>query len=90
MDIRGPEHIRNGYVPCRVFKSISWGHLGTTNSEEVYKELEGHCIYQPDTSELFYDAMNKRLDCDYIKESMLYIRDNHTYINRINSILSLI
>ncbi|BCV08244.1 MAG: hypothetical protein CM15mL5_0030 [uncultured marine virus] len=45
VDIRGPEHLRNGYIPCRVFKSISWGHLGTTNSEEVNKELEGHVLF---------------------------------------------
>jgi hypothetical protein len=90
VDIRGPEHIRNGYVPCRVFKSISWGHLGTTNSEEVYKELEGHCIYQPDTSQMFYDAMNRRLDTEYIKQSMLYVKENHTYVNRIKSIMSIV
>lgn len=90
VDIRGPEHIRNGYVPCRVFKSISWGHLGTTNSHEVFKELEGHCIYSPDTSMMFYDAMEKRLDKDYIKESMLYVKDNHTYVNRIKSIMSIV
>ena len=90
VDIRGPEHIRNGYVPCRVFKSISWGHLGTTNSEEVYKELEGHCIYQPDTAQMFHDAMNRRLDTEYIKQSMSYIKENHTYVNRIKSIMSIV
>ena len=90
VDIRGPEHIKNGYVPCRVFKSISWGHLGMTNSEEVYTELEGHCIYNSNTSELFYDALNKRTDFDYIKNSMLYVKENHTYLNRIQSILSVL
>jgi hypothetical protein len=90
VDIRGPEHIKNGYVPCRVFKSISWGHLGTTNSYEVFKELEGHCLYSPDTSLMFNDAMNKRLDYDYIKESMKYVKENHTYVNRIQSIMSLV
>ena len=90
VDIRGPEHIKNGYVPCRVFKSISWGHLGTTNSYEVCKELEGHCLYSPDTSLMFNDAMIKRLDYDYIKESMKYVKENHTYVNRIQSIMSLV
>lgn len=90
IDIRGPEHIRNGYVPCRVFKSISWGHLGTTNSVEVYNELEGHCILQQDTSQLFYDSMEKRKDYQYIKDAMMYVQENHTYINRIKSIMSLL
>ena len=90
VDIRGPRHIKNGYVPCRVFKSISWGHLATTNSEEVYNELEGHCLYQSDTSKLFYESMEKRTDYDFIKDCMLYVKENHTYINRINSIMSIL
>lgn len=90
IDIRGPEHIKNGYVPCRVFKSISWGHLGITNSEEVYNELDGNCLFHFDTSDLFYGAMEKRLDYDFIKTSMLYVKENHTYVNRIQSIMSIL
>jgi hypothetical protein len=29
-----------------------------TNSSEVAKELEGNCLYQPNTSELFYDGID--------------------------------
>jgi hypothetical protein len=90
VDIRGPEHIKNGYVPCRVFKSISWGHLGMTNSEEVYNELEGNCLFERDTAKLFHLAMEKKDDLKFIKQAMLYVRDNHTYVNRINSIVSII
>lgn len=89
-DIRGPEHIKNGYVPCRVFKSMSWGHLGTTNSYEVFKELEGNCLYSPDTGVMFCDAMEKRSDYKFIKDAMQYVKDNHTYVNRIQSIMSLV
>lgn len=90
VDIRGPEHLRNGYVPCRVFKSISWGHLGMTNSPEVFKELEGNCILEEDTKKLFHLAMEKKNDLDFIRNSMLYVKENHTYVNRIKSILSII
>jgi hypothetical protein len=90
VDIRGPEHLRNGYVPCRIFKSISWGHLGITNSEEVYKELDGNCIFERDTAQLFHTAMKARSDFDFIKKSMIYIKENHTYVNRINSIMKII
>jgi len=90
VDIRGPEHIRNGYVPCRVFKSMSWGHLGTTNSPEVYSELEGHCILQEDTSQLFYDSMEKRNDLKYIEDGMRYVQEKHTYVNRVKTIMSLV
>lgn len=90
VDIRGPEHLRNGYIPCRVFKSISWGHLGMTNSEEVNLELEGHVLFQPNTSQLFYDAMEKRLDYEFIKKSMLYVKENHTFVNRVKSIMEIV
>lgn len=89
-DVRGPEHIKNGYVPCRVMKSISWGHLGMTNSPEVYKELEGHCILEENPSNLFHLAMEKRTDYNFIKDSMKYIKENHTFLNRVNSILKII
>jgi hypothetical protein len=90
VDVRGPEHLRNGYVPCRVFKSISWGHLGMTNSPEVFKELEGNCILEEDTARLFHVAMEKKKDLDFIRKSMMYVKENHTYINRIKSIMSII
>lgn len=90
VDIRGPEHVRNGYVPCRVFKSISWGHLGLTNSPEVFRELEGHLILNTDSSALFSDAMAKRADYNFILNAMKYVQSNHTYINRIQAILSIL
>ena len=90
VDIRGPEHIKNGYVPCRVFKSMSWGHLGMTNSEEVYKELEGHCLYESDTSVLFDRAMKEKDNKKFIEAGMKYVQENHTYINRVKSILSIL
>ena len=90
VDIRGPEHLRNGYIPCRMFKNMSWGHLGTTNSEEVYKEAEGHCLFQPDPAQLFYDAMEKRTDYEFIRKGMLYVQENHTFVNRVKTIMSLL
>lgn len=89
-DVRGPEHIRNGYVPCRVMKSMSYGHLGMTNSPEVFDELEGHCIYDQDPAKLFHLAMEKRHDTDFIRNGMSYVQENHTYVNRVKSIIKLL
>jgi hypothetical protein len=61
-----------------------------TNSYEVYKELEGNCLYLSDTSLMFDEAMKNRLDYGYIKRAMLYVKENHTYVNRIQSIMSLV
>jgi hypothetical protein len=90
VDLRGPEHLRNGYVPCRVFKSISVGHLGMTNSPEVAMELEGHCLLDTDPASLFYSALEKSQDKEFILDSMKYVKYNHTYINRVKSLLEVV
>jgi hypothetical protein len=90
LDLRGPEHIKNGYVPCRIMKNISYGHLGLTNSKEVYNELDGNCYYNLDSIGLFENAMIEKENKKFIKESMLYIKEHHTYINRIQSLMSIL
>ena len=89
-DIRGPEHLRTRVVTCRVFKNISYGHLGLTNSEEIYNEMDGNCIYNPDTRQLFYDGLDNIDNFDLISKGMQYVKENHTYINRAKSILSVL
>lgn len=90
IDIRGPEHARTGIITCRLFKNVSYGHLGLTNSKEIYNEMEGHCIYNENPELLFHIGMNNRSNFNYIKKSMLYVKENHTYINRINSLFSIL
>ena len=89
IDIRGPQHLKQGLLTCRVFKNMSYGHLGLTNSPAVYEELDGNCIYNDDTEQLFYDGMRNRENYDLIRTGMQFVKENHTYINRVNSILSI-
>jgi hypothetical protein len=90
IDIRGPQHLKQKLLTCRVFKNISYGHLGLTNSEEIYKELDGNCVYCDNTSELFYEGMKNRENEKLILDGMKYVKENHTYINRVNSLLSIL
>lgn len=90
VDIRGPQHLKQGLLTCRVFKNISYGHLGLTNSPTVYEALDGNGILNQDTRQLFYDGMENRKNYDLIKKGMQYVKENHTYINRIHSLLSII
>lgn len=90
IDIRGPKHLQTGIVTCRVAKNISYGHLGLTNSKAIYEELEGNCVYNSDTEQLLYEGLRKSHDFLFIKNSMNYIKENHTYINRINSLFSIL
>jgi hypothetical protein len=90
IDIRGPEHLKQGLLTCRVFKNISYGHLGLTNSKAVYEELEGNCICNENTEELFYDGMKNRKNYKLISDGMKFVQENHTYINRVKTLLSIL
>jgi hypothetical protein len=71
-----------GYIPCRVMKNISYGQLGMTNSKAVYEFFEGMVIYNEDSKQLFYDGVSKMNDHEFIKNQMMLVKENHTYINR--------
>jgi hypothetical protein len=78
-----------GYIPCRIFKNISYGQMGITNSRHVYELFERKIVYNPDSYELFYDARERlrTLTLEDIYELMDFVKTKHTYINRIDTIL---
>ncbi len=87
--IQGAWQIKNGYIPCRIFKNISYGQMGVTNSATVWKLFNKRIVYNSDTYQLFYDAQQRlaTLTQEELFELMDFVRDNHTYINRINTLL---
>jgi|688.fasta_scaffold06393_18 hypothetical protein len=82
----------NGYLPCRIFKNISYGKLGMTNSKTVYELLENNVLYSEDTSNLLslYLGTDDTTKRNMFKNSLKLVKENHTYINRINTILQII
>lgn len=89
--IQSKSQIDAGYIPCRIFKNISYGHYAMTNSEAIYSLFK---VYMPnmiyDTPKNMLDRLfelkNKDTENKILIEQMKYIQNNHTYINRINSI----
>lgn len=82
--------VDNGYIPCRIFKNISYGKMGITNNITVYNLFENKIIYNSDIEKslklgLYFEKMNNKKEI--IIPLMEYVRDYHTYINRINLIL---
>ena len=77
------------YIPCRIFKNISYGGFGITNSQKVYNLFDKKICYNDNESQLFYDSQKyiKNITLNEQIKLMEYVRDNHTYINRINTIL---
>ncbi len=79
-----------GFIPCRIFKNMSYGELGITNSKEVKKIFNDLVVYEPDTSKMIETVGDERFNKKRIKEGMRYVQKYHTYINRINSILKVL
>ena len=86
----GTCHKQIGYIACRMLKSISYGHLGITNSRHTYELLDKTVIYNENESQLFYDAQKQLNNYNLIKEQMTIVREKHTYLNRIMDLLSVL
>jgi len=81
-----------GYIPCRIFKNISYGKMGITNNETVYELFEKKIIYNADMYKclelgLEFEKKNKEYKKEKVIELMKFVKENHTYVNRINLIL---
>jgi hypothetical protein len=80
---------RQGYIPCRIFKTISYGQLGVTNSKQAYDIINNLGVYSEDESQLCSKAvevLESESGIEQIIDAMKLIRDHHTYINRLESI----
>ena len=77
------------YIPCRIFKNISYGKMGVTNSHTVNDLFEGKLVYNPDTYQLFFDAEErmKTMSVAELHELMDMVKNRHTYFNRVNTML---
>jgi hypothetical protein len=87
--IQGPFQCEKGYIPCRIFKNISYGQIGITNSKTVYELFEKKIVYNENTYQLFFDALEeiKNITDSQLYDLMDFVKNKHTYINRINTLL---
>jgi len=83
--------IKDDYVPCRIFKNISYGRMGITNNPFVYNLFDKKILFDSNINNLFEKSINfeKNYDSnsnDTVISNMKYVMDNHTYIQRIESL----
>lgn len=91
LDLRPDNHIANGYIACRAIKNISYGALGMTNSKHTFELFDGEIAYAPTSGELFDVAIEMQNDPktkDKILNQMKKIQAKHTYINRVQDIIT--
>jgi len=80
--------VNHGYIPCRIFKNISYGKMGITNSLAVAEFFNGNLIYNSDILKTLalgveFENMDKETKKARILFLMEYVKQNHTYLNRI-------
>lgn len=92
IDIRGDWHQKCGYIPCRIFKNLSYGKFTGTNSPHVGSILKDYVAYDNDPYNLYFvtEQSYAYMTKEKMKEIMLYIKNNHTYINRVENLLRFI
>ena len=86
-DIRDYHKKEIGYIACRIFKNISYGQLGMTDVKEAYDLFEGSVAYHDNPYELFHEGYRLRENKNMILHAMNLVKENHTYIHRINTLI---
>jgi hypothetical protein len=89
-DLRNEIHKKWGVKSCRLFKSISYGMLGMTNSPKLAKFIDDSIVCHENIFELYNDGILNYKNIDLIQHQMAVVRDKHTYINRLQGILKII
>jgi len=56
------------------------------NSKEAFEIINKLGVYNPDESDLIKDSLEKVNDLELRKQAMEFVRDNHTYLNRIDTL----
>lgn len=83
--------VDNEYIPCRIFKNISYGKMGITNNPGVHRLFGEKTLYSSDLKELAkmtYEFENNPDKNKVIRELMEEVKEKHTYVSRIKFILN--
>ena len=83
--ISGTHHLSEGYVPCRIFKNISYGQYVITNNSKANEIFGKKLIFNNDPYKLYYEAKEKlqSIKIEDLHSLMDEVAQKHTYLNRI-------
>lgn len=89
--VQGAWQVDVGYIPCRVFKNVSYGKIPFTNSPTVDALFEGRIPYAPtaDMKELIQKTvwLEETISEEKYQELINFVKTKHTYLNRIELLL---
>lgn len=79
-----------GLIPCRIFKNISYGHFGYTNSPSTNRIFHNELICDENHENLFHKIIEFKNSSDHLdrlKYLMNEVKERHTYLNIISDLL---
>lgn len=83
--------VDKGYIPCRIFKNISYGKMGMTNSATVNEYFNNELLYDANPARLFekgYDIISKKnVNWSILEKHMDIVAKKHTYLNRCQTLI---
>lgn len=90
IDLRGDWHRECGYVPCRIFKNLSYGKITGTNSQWVHEMFDGQIPFGSDVEKCFQNTRecSETIESEELLGLQMYVRDQHTFVNRAKSLIS--
>lgn len=92
-DIREEGHLKFGrYYPCRLFKNISYGKWTGSNNPKLSDVFGDNFTTHSDLNVLYDKLVEDSRNCTKkkMREAMNFVRDHHTYVNRIKNFLEII
>lgn len=83
--VAGTWQVNNNYLPCRMFKNISYGQLGITNVPKFKEIFEDRLLYNADIHTLVEAALSitDRQWFDYLRYQQEVVRNEYTYVNSL-------
>ena len=89
-DFRSDWHLQCGYIPCRIQKNISYGRIQERIHHSSRKPFGDYVVYGGTPETLYNNLVQAEKGIGggiNMRELMQFVKDKHTYVNRINNIL---
>jgi hypothetical protein len=90
--LQGAWQTDHGYIPCRLFKNVSYSQLALSNNPSAAKVFgDGEIVCRSSLEELLDEALAAEQDGvvdDMVQAAQQTVRERHTYVRRVRELLA--
>ena len=83
----GKDHLAIGYIPCRLSKNISYGHIPLTDSPHAFSVFGDAVVFDKDLEMLLKKGIEAQKDVERKRRAMKYVAEHHTYVQRVRDLM---